>query len=227
MPTVESRIDRLHAYSSLVCGSVCTSCNNGWMGQLEGEVRPFLLELISNEKDVRRLTDNEKLSVARWAAKTAYSWYFAFGPPPLVPSGHPRELFLDTTSLPRGVAVFASQIYPDCEYNHYFSSEWNVRVASGGIIPASIEQMQQGSYKLSFQINHLHLMVAYWCVPEWWFIPVPGLHNLLHLSSARVFWLPYDATYQTPAHHSQKWAHQILHFALGITESDFNETGGI
>jgi hypothetical protein len=48
--------------------TVCRVCNNGWMARLEGEAKPLLVPLITDEAGLRRLTPQDQLTVAAWAS---------------------------------------------------------------------------------------------------------------------------------------------------------------
>lgn len=53
--------------SGFKCGDVCAECNNGWMSQVEDRVRPIL----TADRRLGRLTQDEAASLAHWFAKTA------------------------------------------------------------------------------------------------------------------------------------------------------------
>jgi hypothetical protein len=53
-------------------GAVCETCNNGWMSDLEKEAKPILLPLVEGSRHVSSLGEAERLSIARWAFKTAF-----------------------------------------------------------------------------------------------------------------------------------------------------------
>jgi hypothetical protein len=64
--------------ASLTVNRVCAACNNGWMSQLEGNVKPILSPLIRGQR--RTLwTDHQRL-IAAWAIKMAMVFEFT-GPP--------------------------------------------------------------------------------------------------------------------------------------------------
>src|SRR5260370_28165312 len=48
---------------------VCSTCNNGWMSELETEVRPILGPIVQDLSIQLDLEDQKK--IARWAFKTA------------------------------------------------------------------------------------------------------------------------------------------------------------
>lgn len=51
--------------------AVCAPCNNGWMAELESDVRPILSSLIVDDPGAVRIAPDEATLVAWWAAKTA------------------------------------------------------------------------------------------------------------------------------------------------------------
>lgn len=61
----------VHASVSSVQGRVCQDCNNGWMSRLEA-AQPILIPLIDRRRPIASLTTEEKLTVSKWVAKTAY-----------------------------------------------------------------------------------------------------------------------------------------------------------
>jgi hypothetical protein len=64
---------RRHRMDSLLAGDVCTPCNTGWMSDLETETKPLLTSLITSDRVVVELRPEERATLARWTAKTAYS----------------------------------------------------------------------------------------------------------------------------------------------------------
>jgi NAD-dependent oxidoreductase involved in siderophore biosynthesis len=49
--------------------SVCKECNNGWMSQLENELKPYLLSMINGHR--RAYYAREQELIATWLVKTA------------------------------------------------------------------------------------------------------------------------------------------------------------
>ena len=84
---------------AFVNGSVCGSCNNGWMSQLETRVEPIFLKLTTGT-DIRDLKPDEIDTLARWTGKTAIVLGYVLPNPVIVPS-FIRKSFLPThTALP-------------------------------------------------------------------------------------------------------------------------------
>lgn len=71
--TLAGGVDVARTHPSLrpemVVKTVCTSCNNGWMADLEGQVQPVLARLVRGEgADV---SEAEQVALATWMAKVA------------------------------------------------------------------------------------------------------------------------------------------------------------
>jgi hypothetical protein len=63
---------RSHDLNNFTFKSICSSCNNGWISQLEADVKPILLPLVEGKRSARSLTAQETRIIARWAFKTAF-----------------------------------------------------------------------------------------------------------------------------------------------------------
>jgi hypothetical protein len=63
---------RRHGLNNFVFKAICSGCNNGWMSQLEIEVKPILLPLIEEKRSADSLVGDERRIIARWAFKTAF-----------------------------------------------------------------------------------------------------------------------------------------------------------
>jgi hypothetical protein len=53
----------------VIVRDICTTCNNGWMSQLEQQVKPILMPMLLDQS--RTLTAPEQHTLAMWATKTA------------------------------------------------------------------------------------------------------------------------------------------------------------
>ncbi len=61
-----------HGLNNYVSRKVCNECNNGWMSQLEDEVKPLLTCLVSADRTASSLSGQERNTIARWAYKTSF-----------------------------------------------------------------------------------------------------------------------------------------------------------
>jgi len=64
----------LRSYQLNTFGSkkVCAICNNGWMSRLETPAKPLILNLMYQKVSILSLTDADRLTLSRWAVKTAF-----------------------------------------------------------------------------------------------------------------------------------------------------------
>jgi hypothetical protein len=89
----------------LVSKSVCATCNNGWMSELEQRARSVLTTLLHSDSTV--LDDDAQLAIAEWAFKTACIFDQVMLPA-CIPRRHIRS-FYASKRVPRDVHVFLAQ----------------------------------------------------------------------------------------------------------------------
>jgi hypothetical protein len=65
--------------ATLTVRSVCAQCNNGWMGRLEDQARPYLLTMIRGNGRTYHATG--RTLIATWFVKTALVAGSKFSPP--------------------------------------------------------------------------------------------------------------------------------------------------
>lgn len=97
--------NRKHAFSKLVNGLVCETCNNGWMSQLEGDCQNHIINLMNmNELETELAFLNEHHeTVAKWAFKNVILLNSATNYRHLVPDEHYKELY--SGKIPEGVFI--------------------------------------------------------------------------------------------------------------------------
>lgn len=157
-PPASHHPQRKHNFGSFLVGSVCKNCNDGWMSYIEVAAKQELIELIEGRKAV-----SQSLAVARWAAKTAFTFTISTDPPiGRVPQRHMLHLKRDP-GLPIGVRVFGRV---DDNLEWWFSSAATYQTLSDlskGEIPASVHQRHiRNSYRYFFRLGKLTLLVQYW-----------------------------------------------------------------
>ena len=114
--------NRKHAFSKLVNGLVCETCNNGWMSQLEGDCQNHIINLMNmNELETELAFLNEHHeTVAKWAFKNVILLNSATNYRHLVPDEHYKELY--SGKIPEG--VFIKELVSD----KYFAKEIEKRI---------------------------------------------------------------------------------------------------
>ena len=155
-PTPHPR--RHHNFGSLLVGTVCKSCNDGWMSDIETAAKKDLIGLIEGSRCVA-----QSVSIARWAVKTAYTFTIATDPPiGRVPQHHMLALKTEK-GIPEGVRVFARQDH-DAEW--WFSSATTYQILKYKPVPASfsglVERHTRNSYRYFLRLGRLTLLVQFW-----------------------------------------------------------------
>jgi hypothetical protein len=67
-------IARQHDLDAYKVKRFCGECNNGWMERIDIDAEPILKQLLDDQTVLiaTSLSQDEKLKLARWAAKTSY-----------------------------------------------------------------------------------------------------------------------------------------------------------
>lgn len=159
---------RSHTFKQMVLGSVCEKCNGGWMSKLEVATMPLLISLIEHRRTIAELTDAERFVVAKWATKTAYTYSMSANFERWVPAQHLHELYR-TRRMPKGTVVFAAQTPREDDLGSRQSRHWITQLREAKD-QAEYLQLESSSYKISFAIAGLILLVAYWPPNERWLL---------------------------------------------------------
>ena len=154
---------RHHSVNSLVAGNVCSTCNGGWMAQLENEAEPLLKMLISDPHQIFGLTDVQRHIVARWTFKTAavFNRASSFGNPANdlsrpVPVEHLRAICAG--QVPKDVAVVGGGCRCERSFDYFQSDNWSGPANSVPLRP----ECQFRSYKVGLSFKDLLLAVAFY-----------------------------------------------------------------
>ena len=86
---------------------VCEDCNNGWMSKLEESAKPLIVALIKESRQLDSLLDDERRTLARWAAKTAIVESHAVGAECPVSADFLRQIRKNADGIPGRFAVAA------------------------------------------------------------------------------------------------------------------------
>ncbi len=166
---------RKHAVSAFVAGTVCGTCNNGWMSDLEGDVKPVLIPLIEDPRRLETLNGKQRVLVARWALKTAAMLNRAssYGTPgrPLsrpVPEDHLREIVHGR--FPSGVLVVGCGYAPSKPLDWVQFGTW---ISPSNSIPLR-EEDRNRSYKIALAFLDLVLAVVYFPSAEYHYAVIEG-----------------------------------------------------
>ena len=214
---------RRHKLKNLVEGRVCPKCNNGWMSSLEAEIKPLLVDLMENEKEVVELEPDERLRVARWAFKTAIVLNSASNFHKNVPSEHFSYFYTNRDSLPPSVVVVGQQHHGKNKFYWLQQPFVLTSAQTGDISLDEAKNLVASSYKISLQLKNLLLVIAYWPWPGWKYIVWRGIHVPLWPSSGPVFFYGND-----PLEGGFSWGDSLaalirFHMTLSVRHNDSSE----
>jgi hypothetical protein len=153
---------RRHPVSQLKTGGICNACNNGWMSQLENGCRPILLKLLNASVELSGLRRAGRLSLSRWAAKTAYA-LDAGGLERRVPKSHFTSFHENVARLPENVAVFITFHQPTREWYFASGGTWRHTPLSG----SAAQRVSEESYKIVLQLGRIIFIIAHWPLKAW------------------------------------------------------------
>lgn len=212
---------RRHRLSNLVEGSICATCNNGWMSRLENDAKRILIPLMAGEREVVQLSREERLLLAQWTCKTTYVLNSSSNFVSNVPVDHFKFLHENVNSLPQGVVVVAQQNHGTTRFywlQHQFFMKSDVHPYIDSLDEA--QKLVKPSYKISLLLNKLILLVAYWPWPGWQMVLWPGIHIPLWPNKGRVGWYSQD-----PIDGGFPWFDSLesltaFHQTLGIVRED-------
>ena len=170
---VKSR--RKHTVSSLVLGSVCAGCNNGWMSALEGAAKAPLRRLIKEEVSLPAMAESDRAVIARWAVKTACALNWCSNFHRLVPPTHLHHLARDQESLPPGVHVLGTTRYEQDSFS--WVQNQNTIVVMEDDDTERKARASKSHYKIGLQFGALWLGVFFWPLPHWRVQLISGLHS--------------------------------------------------
>ena len=177
---------RKHNLESLKAGNICRDCNNGWMSKLENEAKPIIEDLISLKRLCIDLNDQERLILARWTTKTAYTLNAGSNYHKNIPPEHYSYLYKNKNLLPANVWSFAQQHHASQAFYWLQWPAWALNNVEEN--HAEIEQLKTQAYKISFQFSNLLLTVFYLPLNE--YIPVlwKGIHIPMYPKTGKCGW---------------------------------------
>jgi len=100
---------------------VCAPCNHNWMSRAENAVKPILSSLISNPSTDRKLTYDERRSIAMWIAIKAvvldHHAMEEYGQPKPFFSPQQRTMMRTLQMPPRRISVYMARLKPPMSGN--------------------------------------------------------------------------------------------------------------
>lgn len=190
VPTrVRKSPDRHPSPARMVYPDVCRRCNQGWMSDLEREVRPTLTALADGALSVQALDANQRGALARWAMKTAFFYSeiaIRKGQTPFIPPDHAQSV-MKGLGVPPTVSVFGM--------SHGQTATFAACIGRTAVIqhpPGTTEEemrehgLRNPFYKCTFLFGQLLLTVMHWPTPEGRIVVWPGVHHQIWPLEPRV-----------------------------------------
>jgi hypothetical protein len=149
---------RVQYGETLVFGSVCSSCNTGWMSSLENECKPVIKELIADTNKIIHLNKSERQVLALWAFKTALMINAGSNYRKIIPDDHYNHIYKHRT-LPEDLKVDV------CHIKKYKELAWRQSQVSFGVVPkekqAEFIELAKDSYRITMQIKSFGIRLIY------------------------------------------------------------------
>jgi hypothetical protein len=166
---------RQHVLPAFVAGTVCGTCNRGWMSDLEQQTKPILVSLIADPHRLASLSNDERSTVAGWTFKTAAvlnrsSTYGSAGDEISrpVPEHHMREVM--EGRIPNDVAIVGGGYASSKAFDWLQYGTW---ATPSNSIPLR-EVDRNRSYKIGLSFRDLVLAVAYYPSAEYRYGVIEG-----------------------------------------------------
>jgi len=188
------------------------------MSQMEADAKNMLISLMEGSETVVNLTSEQRLLLARWAAKTAYMLNYAANYPNYVPLTHLHFLYTNDSSLPDRVVVFAQQHHGKSKFYWIQGDVWNATNIPASLQEEKIEQLKNDFYKIGLQLGKLLLLIASRPNDNWLFNMWRGIHVPLWPYQGKICWYEKDSFNWKDSYE----ALMNFHAGLGIVFFDSN-----
>jgi hypothetical protein len=103
--------ERIASGNSHKLGTVCGTCNHGWMSSLEGAFGR-LLPRLQADMSPRKFSKEERRIIALWIVKTGIIAHHGSNYRTILPAWVPRTMSQGTT-VPAGIKVFGGSVEPE------------------------------------------------------------------------------------------------------------------
>lgn len=156
--------ERTHSGEALVLGSVCSSCNNGWMSDLESNFSKMLPVIENNPLALKNLSKEERKIVCLWFFKTAIVINASSNYRKIVPIKH-YEFLYKKKKIPNGVVIDVTYLQ---DFKNLNWAQTQTMMLFSNLNYEKIKNMGIGidnKYTISLQIGNLAVRV-FWLKKE-------------------------------------------------------------
>jgi hypothetical protein len=153
---------RVQSGNSLVLGAICTSCNSGWMSELESKIAPIFEKLWDTSGTSRYIVLDQQAceTIAHWTFKTALVLNKASNYRKIVPAKHFTE-FYEKKQLPKNSAVDLS-LAPYVQSLQWIQSQSAIGRISGDIeITKEMAKLISTLYVITLDIGGILLRTVW------------------------------------------------------------------
>jgi hypothetical protein len=204
---------RSHAADCMLEGRTCDECNNGWMSNLETQVKPLLIPLIDGTQSAFAIAESHRLLIARWVSKTAYALNSSSVHQLNIDTRHLRSLASGLNQPFERVAVFIQQYQDSREFSFVQENHWPI--ISVSYQPECKQSFHNGGYKIGLQFRKVFFSVAFWPHQNWRYVVGAGMH--IPLWPVDEYWFAYSIKEQLPLDDSYKTL-RTFNSSLAVTE---------
>jgi len=148
---------RIQNTASILLGSVCAECNNGWMSELESRAAPVIRKLLAAPAEATLAID-EASALALWAFKTAIVLNASSNYRRIVPDDHFRFLYMQQ-AIPPLVVVDSARFETNRRLTSLQSQHF-IGVVEGDSNQA-LDQIRNSSYNIVLAVGCLGLRVVH------------------------------------------------------------------
>ncbi len=154
---------RQHTFNRHVSGSICESCNSGWLSDLEKLSRPLLIPLIDGTF-AGTIDREESQRIARWLFKTALTLHLASQIERVIPAKHYQAIY-ERRAIPKRIVIAIANFQGRDELFWIQNQNWGGKTESKSLeeLKASFKQ----TYRVILRAGHLAARIHYWPLDKW------------------------------------------------------------
>lgn len=135
---------------------VCEKCNNGWMSQIENEVKPIIVRMISGGK--HKLLRDELDVLSFWVALKIVTSEFVDKSESLeVTPWQERRKMMETREIPKYFSIFAG-VHSTGHNSAWFRHSWTMAYSPNGPSPP-LEGRQRNAQSIAFILGPVFFYV--------------------------------------------------------------------
>ena len=160
-PTLSVVSDRVQSGKSLVFGSVCDTCNNGWMSDLENQFKALFLRIEKDYNHLKNLYKKERVVLAKWSLKTAMMINAGTNYRQIIPNEHYEHLF-KYQQIPKNVKIDIGLINSDDKLRWEQSNISFETYSTTKYEDVIDHRFKNDSYVITLQLKNLGIKITHY-----------------------------------------------------------------